>query len=156
MPEMNRSVSSIHSILRQGSKLSNLTTMPFLAPLILAFLSTPVISSDGSLVYMAGASRNVHCFQSDNGREFWTTETESVVLNQPQFFVSDTTGESAVYVIESMDGRVRLLDAEQGDELWSFNCVDVTGIPSCQNAVEAEFRYVSFALLQEVLTEFSH
>lgn len=104
-----------------------------------AFLTTPEISLDGSLLYLAGASRDVYCLQSANGRQFWTASAESAILNQPALFTTED-GESVVYFIESMDGRVRQFDAVNGDENWQFNCVDVTGIASCQNSVEAEFR----------------
>jgi outer membrane protein assembly factor BamB len=106
-----------------------------------AFLTTPEISPDGSLLYLAGASRNLHCLQTDNGRESWTVPVESAILNRPTLFTSEE-GEDVIYIIESMDGRVRQFNSGNGGENWQFNCEDATGIESCQNAVEAEFRYV--------------
>lgn len=44
--------------------------------------------------------------------------------------------------IQHLTGRVRQHDALSGNRNWVFDCVTLTGIASCQDSVEAEFRYV--------------
>ena len=80
--------------------------------------------------------------QANNGMEVWSASVKSIIMNQPSLFTS-AGGDSVVYIIESMDGRVRQFNAASGTDNWQFNCVDVSGIDSCQDAVEAEFRYVT-------------
>ncbi len=106
---------------------------------------TPEISPDGSQLYIAGASNDFYCMGSDNGRLLWSTSIDSAILNRPTVF-SNTNVANVIYFIESMDGRVRQFDIDTASENWQFSCVDVTGLDSCQNSVEAEFRYVSIVL----------
>lgn len=89
-----------------------------------------------------GAARDVYSIRSQDGRVSWTIDVESAVVNRPAYFTSDTGTANILYLIESMDGRVRQIDTDSGNENWQFSCVDVTGLDSCQNSVEAEFRYV--------------
>lgn len=104
-----------------------------------AILSTPTLSTDGDSLYFAGASNAIFAMSSESGRTSWTTDTQSVVLNRPKVFQGED--EDRIYVIESMDGLVRQLDADSGDSIWQFNCASITGLPTCQDSVEAEFRY---------------
>lgn len=63
-----------------------------------------------------------------------------MILTEPKVFQTD--GESVVYVIETLDGRVRQHDiGNRGARNWEYNsCTDIAGVASCQESVEAEFR----------------
>mgnify|MGYP002177331239 CR=1 FL=1 len=105
-----------------------------------ALLSTPASTSDASLLFFPGASNNLFAVQGDGGREAWSDSEGSAILTQPKVF--EGASSSVLYVIESMDGTVRQHATADGARNWEFNCVDLTGIDSCQDGVEAEFRYV--------------
>ena len=102
-------------------------------------MSAAVVSSDESSLFFAGASYDLFCIEADSGREIWTDFTaRSVHLMEPK--LSEIEGSSVVYIIEQLNGNVRQHDTKSGDRNWEFGCADVTGITSCQDAVEAEFR----------------
>ena len=104
-----------------------------------ALLNTPAISADGSLLFLPSASNEFYCLESDSGKELWTDAQGSPVFAAPRVF--ETNGASVVYVIESMDGRVRQHTANNGRRNWEFSsCTDNAGQPSCQESVEADFR----------------
>ena len=104
-----------------------------------AILSASVVSKDESLLYFAGASYDLFCVDATNGREVWTDFTaRSVHVMEPK--LSEIDGSSVVYIIELLNGNVRQHDATTGTRNWQFSCADLTGIDSCQDAVEAEFR----------------
>jgi hypothetical protein len=105
-----------------------------------ALLSTPAITSDESLLFFPGASNNLFAVQGDGGREAWSDSEGSAILTQPKVF--EGASSSVLYVIESMDGTVRQHATADGARNWEFNCADLTGVDSCQDGVEAEFRYV--------------
>ena len=107
-----------------------------------AFVVTPAISQDGSELYLPGVSSTFYCFQSNSGKVLWTTDVESVVLSRPVAFSSGNDA-SVLYFIESADGRVRQFSTLDATDNWQFNCSSASGVSSCQDSVEADFRYVS-------------
>ena len=63
---------------------------------------------------------------------------ESSISMKPKLWESEQG--VVVYSIESLRGKVRAHDAENGDRLWEFSCEDITNSTDCQGSVEAEFR----------------
>ena len=106
-----------------------------------AFVVTPEISMDGSELYLPGTSNTLYCLQSSSGQILWSTTVESLVLSRPVAF-SSSNDASVLYFIESADGRVRQLSTSDSTENWQFNCASASGVSSCQDSVEADFRYV--------------
>ena len=64
------------------------------------------------------------------------------IISQPTLFENNDGTTSALYIIESPNGRIRQFlvgDNANGQETWAFSCEDVSGIAGCTNAVEADF-----------------
>jgi outer membrane protein assembly factor BamB len=98
-----------------------------------------VLSADESSIYVVGASYDFFCLESAGGRETWTDfGARSVHLAEPKLW--ENNGDSVVYAIESLNGNVRQHDTSTGDRNWEFSCADLTGVASCQDQVEGEFR----------------
>lgn len=106
--------------------------------LLLALLSTPAISSDGSQLFFSGASSGLYSVEAEKGKEVWTDEEEgSEILAQPKVFESG--GEAVVYVIEALNGRIRQHDMDKGERNWEYDlCTGNEENVSCES-VEAEF-----------------
>lgn len=105
-----------------------------------ALLVAPVLSSDETVLYQAGASTELYSIDAKTGDVLWTNDAElrSTILAEPRFI--DFHEEPKVYVIESMNGRVRQHNALTGELDWEFGCN--VGESPCNDAVEADFRYV--------------
>ena len=106
--------------------------------LLLALLSTPAISSDGSQLFFSGASSGLYSVEAEKGKEVWTDDEEgSEILAQPKVFESG--GEAVVYVIEALNGRIRQHDMDKGERNWEYDlCTGNEENVSCES-VEAEF-----------------
>jgi len=119
--------------------------------LFTALLVPPVLSSDGTVLYQVGASTELYCIEAESGRILWKEDggLRSVIVAEPRL-VERADEDAKLYVIESMTGELRQHDALTGDIEWRVDCNDVTGIPSCSDAVEADFRYVQPNTLDEL------
>lgn len=102
-------------------------------------LVAPILSSDETVLYQAGASTEVYCIDAKTGDILWKQDGvfRSVIMAEPRL-VERSSEEPKLFVIEGMKGKVRQHDALTGDVDWSFDCKDVSG-GSCDDAVEADF-----------------
>ena len=49
----------------------------------LAIRTAPVLSFDGSLLYLAGNSNRIYCFRVDEGNLFWIEDTTGTHYAEP-------------------------------------------------------------------------
>jgi hypothetical protein len=103
-----------------------------------AFRVAPILSSDGSVLYLAGANTELYCIDATSGDVLWSSNAElrSSILAEPRLM--ELYDDPKVFVIEAMNGKVRQHNALTGALDWEFGCLEVSGIP-CNDAVEAEF-----------------
>mmetsp|Transcript_19097 Transcript_19097/g.21580 ORF Transcript_19097/g.21580 Transcript_19097/m.21580 type:complete len:1376 (+) Transcript_19097:201-4328(+) len=97
--------------------------------------SQPINDSKGDYLLIPGVDSDFYCFQSDNGRELWRDEEGSQIMTRPHIWEGDNP---VVYVVESLNGRVRQYDLYSGERNWDYSCADISD-KLCQDAVEAEF-----------------
>jgi hypothetical protein len=107
-----------------------------------ALISTPVLDSFGTVLIVAGVDNDLYAIEPDSGRDFWSNMGRSQIVARPQIWETDEL--SVLYVIESLDGRIRQFDLFSGERFWGFSCADISGDgfaadEFCQDAVEAEF-----------------
>jgi outer membrane protein assembly factor BamB len=81
--------------------------------------SSPVIAADGT-IYIGSADRNFYAISRD-GEELWRVETGEIIDSSA---LLDDLGR--VY-FGSGDGNLYALDAETGDEVWTFTADEPTG-----------------------------
>jgi len=115
-----------------------------------AFVTSPLVSLDGSQVYIVSAESILYNIRADTGRVPWITNLDAPVISQPILFEGQDSTRAALYIMESSTGRIRqylvnaqVNDAQEedndGQETWSFDCEDLSGIARCTDAVEADF-----------------
>lgn len=108
----------------------------------LALLSTPALDSFETVLIVAGVDADLYAIDTQSGRDTWSILGRSQILARPQIWETDEV--SVLYVVESLDGRVRQFDLYSGERLWGINCADINREDSegggfCQDSVEAEF-----------------
>ena len=105
-----------------------------------ALLSQPIMDSEGNYLFVPGVDSDFYCLQSDNGRQLWKDEEGSQIMARPRVFEGedDDDWKKVVYVVESLNGRVRQYDLYSGQRYWDYSCADISD-QLCQDAVEAEF-----------------
>ena len=128
-----------------------------------------MVSADNSLVFVTTTTDGIVCLDADSGRVVWRfAESVSGYLTEAKF--REVDGEpSVIYAIsvsslqhrpsgvipsdcykltpyynfnplKALNGAVQQLDVNKGTANWSWDCELLTGVVSCEDSVEAEFR----------------
>jgi outer membrane protein assembly factor BamB len=84
--------------------------------------TSPTLSSDDKVVYVAGADKNLYAVNASDGTQLWNFTTGDYVGSSPALSRDD----KVVYV-GSNDGNLYAVNAVDGTQLWIFTTGDNVG-----------------------------
>ena len=102
----------------------------------IAVQTQPTVNLDGSILCAAGVDNDIYCVSVEEGRQIWRAEEASEFLAKPIILRGERR--TAVFAIETENGRVHQYDLFSGRRLWNYSCSDASN-NLCQDPVEADF-----------------
>jgi hypothetical protein len=94
-----------------------------------AISTSPVLSSDGNLLFVASPGTQVNAIATENGRSVWVDDTfDTPVKAKPLY--QEQNGAQLVYLL-SESGKLRQYNASTGEVIWETDC----GLSSCPNVL---------------------
>jgi hypothetical protein len=94
-----------------------------------AISTSPVLSSDGTLLFVASPGAQVNAITTDNGRSAWADETFDTSVSAKPLY-QEQNGAQFVYFL-SESGMLRQYNASTGDIIWETGC----GLSSCPDVL---------------------